>query len=162
MTPNISLSKGGPGIKRFQSALAKIAKSEVLVGIPQSRNSRKGEKIGNAALMYILANGSPGHKIPARPVIEPAIAADGNRQAIASDLQDAVKGMLNDNPTQATTALRRAGMAGSNAAKAWFTDPRNNWPPNRPSTIRRKKSDRPLIDTGDLRRSITYVVRESR
>jgi len=161
MTPNISLSKSGPGIKRFQSALAKIAKSDVLVGIPQSRNSRKGEKIGNAALMYIQTNGSPGHKIPARPVIEPAIAADGNRQAIASDLQDAVKGMLNDNPTQATTALRRAGMDGSNAAKTWFTDPRNNWPPNRPYTIRRKKSDRPLIDTGDLRRAITYVVRES-
>jgi hypothetical protein len=31
-------------------------------------------------------------------------------------------------------------------------------PPLRPETIRRKKSDRPLFDTGQLQASITYVV----
>lgn len=33
-------------------------------------------------------------------------------------------------------------------------------PPNKPSTIKRKGSDKPLIDTGQLRSSITYKVRE--
>lgn len=33
-----------------------------------------------------------------------------------------------------------------------------SWPPNRPSTIRRKGSSAPLIDTGQLRRSISSAV----
>lgn len=35
-------------------------------------------------------------------------------------------------------------------------------PPNAPSTIRRKKSSKPLIDTGQLRNAITYTVERAR
>lgn len=34
-------------------------------------------------------------------------------------------------------------------------------PPNAPSTIRRKRSSKPLIDTGQLRNAITYTVERS-
>ena len=33
-----------------------------------------------------------------------------------------------------------------------------NWVPNAPATIRRKGSDRPLIDTGQLVNSVEYEV----
>lgn len=144
---------------RVRDAMEFLASAEVLVGIPQAVNSRKG-KLGNATLMYIHTNGSPLRGIPARPVIQPAIEADGNRQVISDELKAAAVARLQGHPQESIQDLRRAGQAGVNVSKAWFTDPRNNWAPNRPSTIRRKKSDRPLIDTGTLRRSITYVVRE--
>ena len=40
-----------------------------------------------------------------------------------------------------------------------FENPKNNWPPNSPRTIAKKGSDVPLIDTGELRKSITHVIR---
>lgn len=144
----------------MRAGLDAVRRTDVLVGIPQARNPRRGIKIGNAALMYIHTHGSPIRHIPARPVIEPAIAADGNRQVISKELKDSAKANLEGEPVKAISFLRRAGQAGSNASKAWFVDPRNHWAPNRPSTIRRKGSARPLIDTGALRSSITYVVRE--
>lgn len=42
--------------------------------------------------------------------------------------------------------------------RAFETSGFGQWPPNKPSTIARKGSDRPLIDTGQLRRSITSDV----
>ena len=142
--------------KQFE-ALGKVS---VLVGIPQAANNRPGEPIGNASLLYILTNGSPARGIPETPVIEPAIVADGNRQAITGQLAEAAKAQLEDNSALALQHFRRAGQAGVNASKAWFTDPRNGWPPNAPSTIKRKGSDRRNIDTGDLRKKITYVLRK--
>jgi hypothetical protein len=160
MPPIVSISKSGPGAKGISAALSRLARTDVLVGISQAKDQRKKEPVGNAALLYIHTNGSPAQNIPARPVIEPAIEADGNKQVIASELGDAAAAMLDDKPTVVTDHLRRAGIAGMNAAKSWFTDARNNWPPNTPETIRRKRSDRPLIDTGALKKAITYVVRE--
>lgn len=159
MNPNVSITRSGPGAQQLRDRLESLRHTDVLVGIPQARNQRRGQPIGNAALLYVQTHGSPARNIPARPVIEPAIAADGNREQISGELAEAAKAHLEGSPEQTDLHLRRAGMAGRNASVNWFTDARNNWAPNRPSTIRRKKSDRPLIDTGALRRSLTYVVR---
>ena len=57
--------------------------------------------------------------------------------------------------------LEKVGMEGQNIARDWFTNPSNNWAPNAKSTIDKKGSDRPLIgETGHLRGSITYVVKD--
>lgn len=159
MNPKISISRSGPGAAQLRARLESLSKSDVLVGIPQKTTQRRKQAINNASLLYIHTHGSPGRNIPARPVIEPAIAADGNRQIIATELADAAKAHLQGDDTQTQNHLDRAGIAGTNASKSWFTDARNNWAPNAPSTIKRKGSDRPLIDTGTLRRSLTYVVR---
>jgi len=160
MNPNISISKRGPGAAKVQADLDRVLRQEVLVGIPQATTIRRGDKINNASLLYILTHGSPIRNIPATPVIEPAIVAEGNRQEITAELKTAAKAVLDENPVQAKAALRRAGQAGANAAIRWFKDPRNGWPPNAPSTIRRKGSDSRNIDTGALRKSLTFVVRE--
>lgn len=115
--------------------------------------------VNNAQLMYIHSKGSPVNHIPARPVIEPAIMASPNKEAIAFQLSKATQASLEGKPGQVLSRLAKAGMAGSNASKAWFTDSRNNWAPNKPATIRAKGSSKPLIDTGALRASITYVVK---
>jgi hypothetical protein len=119
-------------------------------------------KVTNAELLYIHTHGSRLQNIPPRPVIEPAIWAPGNKENIAAELKDAVVEVLHQNPQGATIHLKLAGTVASNAAKRWFTDPRNDWLPNSQKTIDRKGSDRPLIDTGELRRAITYVVEENK
>jgi hypothetical protein len=162
MGPTIKIEQFGPGAAEVRKRLDSVSEMEVLVGIPQEKDKRRGEKIGNAALLYIFTNGSPLRKIPARPVIEAAITAEGNKQAIAVDLQKAAAAQLEKDPQLAIQFLRRAGTTGANVSKAWFTDARNNWAPNTASTIKRKKSERPGIDTGAMRRSITWSVRLTR
>lgn len=156
MRPTVGLSSSGPGKQRVAAQLAALGKMDVLVGIPEEKASRNAPDVNNAELMYIHTNGSPMKRIPARPVIEPAIEA--NRPAIVNELQQAMAAVLAEDPAQALQHLNAAGMVGRNASIRWFTDPRNGWPPNAPSTIARKGSDQPLIDTGQLRRAITYVV----
>lgn len=168
------------------TAIEKLEKNQVYVGIPQATTDRPTPGITNAELMYIHTNGSPLRNIPARPVIEPAIEANGNRQMIAEELKHAAERALLQDPAGMQVYLKRAGFVGMTAAKDWFTDSRNGWPPNKPSTIRNKLRtlrgkdytdamdildeyiadptrdvsgiDTPLIDTGELRRSITFVV----
>ena len=96
---------------------------------------------------------------PARPIIEPAIEAEGNKEPIAHELALAAKAVLDGKPEEAKRHLELAGLTGQNAVKAWFDDPRNGWAANAPATIKAKGSDHPLIDKGEMRNSITYVVK---
>jgi hypothetical protein len=116
--------------------------------------------VTNAELLFIHTKGSPINHIPARPVLQPAIEADGNKQSITNEINASIKASLAGDKPLAEKKMMRAALAGQNAARRWFTDSRNNWAPNRPATIERKGSDRPLIDTGALRASIVGVVRE--
>jgi hypothetical protein len=180
--PVVSTKKGNA----FQIArrIMEASKMSVYVGIPASsardrqlqlaamagrikaKKSKRRDRIlkvadqvvNNAELLYIHTAGSPVRHIPPRPVLEPAIAAPGNKEAIAAELAAALKASLEYNNSEAIRRMKRAGMAAQNAARGWFTDARNNWPPNAPRTIREKGSDRPLIDTGALRQAITYVL----
>lgn len=150
-------------------AAGRDARTKQLLDMAGKTNSKKkkarlkksAEKdINNAELLFIQENGSPINKIPPRPLLKPAIEADGNRQAIAHEISASVKSQLDGDKEGAEKNMLRASIAGQNAARKWFTDGRNNWAPNAPSTVKRKGSDRPLIDTGALRASIVGVVRE--
>lgn len=168
--------------------LKALSESEVYVGIPAETSSRGSQKVNNAELLYIHSHGarkrgmreemqesidsgktysaahslylqthgSPLWQIPPRPVLEPAIA--DKKEIIARQLKAASQEALQGNLLAAEQNLHKAGMIGENAAKGWFEDPKNNWPPNSPKTIQRKGSDAPLIDTGEMRKAITYLV----
>jgi len=59
--------------------------------------------------------------------------------------------------TSAKEFLKNVGERGKEALQSAFDD--NSFAPNAPSTIRKKGSDKPLIDTGAAREEITYEVR---
>lgn len=126
----------------------------------QKTMKSKGMIYSAALAMYIHTYGSALFMIPPRPIIEPAIEEPGNKKIIADAMKLAAKASLDGNATAVRSALSRAGMTAQNIVRAWFTDPRNHWPPNAPSTIKRKGSDKPLINEGELRKAITYVVAE--
>lgn len=119
----------------------------------------QGGTYSQAYNMYIQSHGSPAYRIPPRPIIEPAIEA--NIEMISKFLKRSVKYFLEGNEEEGYMALEATGMLAQGYVRKWFTDERNEWPPNAPSTIKAKGSDRPLIDTGELRKSITYIVREN-
>jgi hypothetical protein len=182
--PQLTIARKS-GMAALAKRFAGISRLGVYVGIPaasatdrsailremaaKTTNKKKRAKltkaaavsdVNNAELLFIHTNGSPINNIPKRPVLEPAVQADGNREAIASELAQATKAELDGDHPKAQQRIKRAGVAGQNAARGWFTDSRNGWEPNKPATVKRKGSARPLIDTGALRAAITYVVKE--
>lgn len=184
MGPNITVTRTSNN-KALQDRLKTIGKSAAFVGIPaaSSRNrsaqliamagkAAKGSKkkikllsaaadgVNNAELLYIFSKGSPARGQEGRPVIEPAIEADGNKQPIARELADSMKSALDGDQAGVMQGLKRAAMAGQNAARSWFTDPRNNWKANAKSTIAAKGSDVPGIDTGGMRAAIVGIVKD--
>lgn len=108
--------------------------------------------------MYIQAHGSPLWQSPPRPIIEPSIEDD--KETISEYMQEAVKAIMDGDKAKAEYYLNLAGQEGQKAAQDWFTNPKNGWAPNSPHTTEEKGSDRPLIDTGELRKAITYVIRK--
>lgn len=159
MVDYVGVTSSGGGIDKIKKDLLTLMKTDVLVGIPEDKSLREETtKANNAQLLYIHTNGSDLQGIPKRPVIEPAIKASEDK--INKILGEAAKLSLEGNISQAKLKLKEAGLLGANASRAWFTDPRNNWPPNSLTTIKRKGSSKPLIDTGQMRKAITFVVRE--
>ena len=170
---------------KLQGLIDKITQIKVYVGIPEEKAARPGEPVNNAQLCYIHTNGSPVRKIPKRPIIEPAIDAPDNKAKITMELGKAAQAVLDGNESIALNHLSEAGQYGQKAARAWFKDTRNGWPPNTDATAIRKlkklggKKARnaieeylaeessealkalstPLIDTGELRKSIVFLIK---
>jgi|HubBroStandDraft_5_1064220.scaffolds.fasta_scaffold116061_3 hypothetical protein len=119
----------------------------------------KGATYNEATQMYLHSHGSPLMQIPQRPLLEPAIEEPDNKKAITDQLEKAGKAVLDGKKADAMKFLNLAGQEAVNRVRAWFTDARNGWAPNAPSTIKAKGSNRPLIDTGALRKAVSYVIR---
>ena len=81
--------------------------------------------VNNAELLFVFSKGSPLRSQPPRPVLEPAVKADG--KIIARELGASVKAHLDGDHDMALKYAKRAALAGQNAARKWFTDPRNGW-----------------------------------
>lgn len=180
MVAKVSVTKTGDGLLKIKEAIDRLNKTDVLVGVPSSTTVRPDNApINNASLLYLHTYGSDLQKIPARPVIEPALNAPGNKEALHRTMAEVSRSVLRGDYAVTTIKLKKLGMMAQNIVRRWFVDPRNGWPPNSPTTIARKLRNmsskdirkaitrgepltRPLIDTGELRKSITYVVREGK
>lgn len=122
-----------------------------------------GKSYSKAYKMYIQSHGSPLWHSPPRPVIEPAI--EYHKKEIAKRLTSAYSKTMSDiyKGSSVETALQNleiVGMYAQNVVRDWFTNPHNNWAPNSPLTIATKGSNKPLIDTSEMRKSIIYVVKK--
>lgn len=143
--------------KQVKKNLLEFSKLDLLVGVPQEKTEREdtSRSITNAELMFIHTNGSPLKNIPKRPTIEPTI--EEQKERIEKMFSSAVNKIL-AHKGDGRDDLEKLGIFLVNKIKAKFGS--DELAPNAESTIAHKKSDRPLIDTGQLRNSITYVVRK--
>lgn len=142
-------------------ALKTLANKDVLVGIPESKDERDDGDIGNAAIGYINENGSPAQNIPPRPHLKPGVKSV--EQDFIPHLKAAAQKALEGNEEGAVTSLDRAGTVAANGVKRYITI--TGFTPLANVTIanrlrRGRTGNKPLIDTGEYRRSITHVVRD--
>lgn len=164
-----------------EAALKRLASASVLVGIPQSAPARTDGQATNALLGYVHEHGAPDLNIPARPFLRPGIR--DQQPAITRYLRQAANAAIEGDQIRMEHALRAAGESGVKGATSKITV--GPFTPLSPRTIaaRLRKTQagrtrlrrmraagqdiaawgatnlKPLIDTGQLRRAITYVLR---
>ncbi|MCT6589183.1 hypothetical protein N3553_04750 [Pantoea dispersa] len=143
------------------ASLKAIAAKDVLVGIPEDRSERDDVPFGNAGIGYINENGSPAQNIPARPHLVPGVRSVQDQTV--PHLRAAAQAAMSGNAAAADLELNRAGALAANGVKRYMTI--TAFTPLAERTIdariaRGRTGDKPLIDTGQYRRAITYVVRK--
>jgi len=182
------IEESGKGISVVDDLIKALTAKSVFVGVPEEETSREGEGVTNSQLTflhtngvrsntmtnemnqsglpyskafqaYIASKGSALWKIPPRPIIEPAIENEANAELISEQLANVAKA-FSESADKGAQEMEKLGLLGQSIIQDWFDNPANGWPENAQSTIDAKGSDRPLIDTGNLRKSMTYVIRE--
>ncbi|WP_434774131.1 hypothetical protein [Pantoea agglomerans] len=145
-------------------ALKALTNKDVLVGIPEQKDERQGEgegEFGNAGIGYINENGSPKQNIPARPHLKPGVKSV--EQDYLPYLKAAAQKALDGNAEGAVTSLDRAGTVAANGVKRYITITGFIALSDVTLAQRRKRGrtgNKPLIDTGEYRRSITHLMRD--
>lgn len=153
----------------FKRIVTRFKNDAVLVGIPQSDSNRneKDTTITNAALLAINVFGSPINNIPPRDVMSQGIR--NSKVAISEQFKLAVTTVLSKGQSAIDNYYERAGILASNSVKKAIND--QDWPPApgnegpSDSTLASRKSKhfagtKSLVVTGQMRNSITYVVKK--
>jgi len=147
--------------KTLAAALRTLAQKQVLVGIPAKTTDRNdGEPINNATIGYIMENGSPAANIPARPHLKPGVRSVSAQ--VSARYGAAAKAAMNGDLSKIDQAHDVVGLMASSAVKRQILD--GDLQPLSEATLARRRARgrtgaNPLIDTGQYRNSITYVVR---
>ena len=136
-----------------------LANSYVLIGIQEgtvTKSATKGKekKVGGLSMAEIGAANEFGSKnVPARPFLRPAI--DENRSRINRAIAGEYDKILEGNST-VKKSLNLLGLFGVDLVQKKIRS--IHFPPNAPSTIKRKGSSKPLIDFGQMIQSIRHKV----
>lgn len=158
---NININITVDNLAQFDAALKIMQKREILVGVPQASGPRKSGTITNAALAAIHDKGSPSQNIPARPFMEPGI------QSVAPQIQQRLltvgQAVLEGDAVKAEQGMQATGLIAQNGMRNKINS--NIAPALKPATLaarrrRGRTGTRTLIDTGQLRNSLTYVVKD--
>lgn len=140
------------GWDRIKNDLRLLNDSHTKVGVQQGE-THKGED-GELSDMVIIAaaNEFGTRRIPPRPFMKNAF--DGNQQQIRM----LTTKMYSDVVRNMKSVKDALGTIGEFFTAKVKTEIRNlKVPPNAPSTIRRKKSSNPLIDTAQMVQTISHV-----
>lgn len=171
-------------VAEVQAAIVALTKLELLVGFPDETADRKetpdDQGITNAALGYIHDRGAPEVNIPARPFMEPGVLnaeddiAEGfhkiGQQVLKSrnpvetvvkgfirvglKVQYAIRAKINEGipPPLSEWTLRNRAQKGRKGAKEELANRAKGVDPS-------TQLAKPLIDTGQLRNAVNFVIR---
>jgi hypothetical protein len=168
-------------------ALNLLANTRVMVGVPAEhavRNPEPGEKgapPNNAELAYINEHGCPATHIPPRPFLKSAIA--GIAGEIDQSLRRAAEYAMQGRPEAVEKSFMALGLLAQDAARKKINE--GVPPPLSERTLQTRAARgrkgakkelkrrgegmlpsiefaKPLIDTGQLRNAITFVIRKVR
>ncbi|MGL5163381.1 MAG: hypothetical protein ACRC8E_14075 [Plesiomonas shigelloides] len=150
MSMNIRVPNLQAAIDQLRKELAQYrGNSHVTVGIHEGAPQPESGELNMATLGAVLHFGSEDGRIPARPWLDAGIES-GTTEILDTIRSGIGRGLPLD------TVLEQVGVISVGAVQEFMTDLKD--PPNAPSTIEKKGSDNPLIDSGALRASVTYSV----
>jgi len=146
--------KNHNALQAVYERMGRAGKREIAVGFPagMAKAYPDGTSVVEVAARHVYGVGVPQRDFMAlarhdivegtRPLLQAIAAAEvkGGQEGVADSLRDA------------------AGMKAQAAIQQAIVDLSD--PPNAPSTIEAKGSSNPLIDTGHMKNSVTYVVRD--
>ena len=135
--------------KKYFAELEKLAKLEVQVGFQDGASDEEGTTYAEIAAYNELGTST----IPARPFMKQSFE---NHQ---DELQEACE-RVNDTLAEGgstDSALTELGVFVKGLIQEEIVT--GDFAPNSPSTIRRKGSATPLIDTGRMRQSVNYIIK---
>lgn len=123
------------------------SKQFVTVGIHQDAGNVEDGSMTQAQNGALQNYGND--KIPARPWLAPGV------ESATQDIIDVIADNLESGGTP-DQILNQIGAVAAGATQQYITDLKD--PPNAQSTIDKKGSSNPLIDTGSMRASVTWKV----
>lgn len=171
-------------LKQVMDSINWLVACDVLVGYPDSGEARKPEElpstftakgkrvrhfntmppeVTNAYIAFVMEYGSPRANIPARPFMIPGIRAIRDR--IESMLRRAAILALQGEQQKARVVLNQLGLIAVASLQRAITIG-EGWPALSQRTLAARLArgvtrTHPLIDTGQLRQHVTYVLRKS-
>lgn len=139
------------GGKKFEKLLKELADKEVRVGFQHGQATEEdGTDICDVAMWNELGT----ENMPSRPFLR--MSVDENESKIEEFLKGEVKDLVNG--ADAEQILKEIGLFQKDLIQEKITE--GSFAPNADSTIRRKGSSKPLIDTGRMRQSVNYVIQK--
>lgn len=149
MGARVIINLTGEG-RRFERMLRELQDREVRIGFQHGEASEEdGTDICDIAMWNELGTAHA----PSRPFLRKSV--DENTAEINSFLQSKKEGLLRGEPAE--QILKEIGIFQKDLIQEKITE--GSYTPNAASTIRRKGSDKPLINTGRMRQSVNYVIR---
>lgn len=152
--------------KGLTGAISALQAKSVAVGIPAAETDRDDGEITNAALLFINNFGSPAQNIPARPVMD--IGIRNAKDAITAEFEAFGRAVFTKDvgPQAYDKYYNRIGIIASNSIKAVINSQEGIAPPSEATLANRErkgfKGTKALIETGQLRNAITYVIETKR
>ena len=140
-----------PEGRRFFAEMEKLRGKRVFIGFQAGKvMDDRGVDMAQIAMFNELGTSTA----PARPFLRQTV--DENLDDIKAfggeKIQDIAEGGT------AEGVLKQLGVYGKWLVQEQIKN--GTFEPNAPATIRRKKSDKPLIDTGKMRQSVNFVIKK--
>lgn len=144
-----------PEGKKFYAELEKLKQNEVFIGY-QAGHAKHTDEDGNTADMAEIAmfNELGTSTSPPRPFLR--MTVDDNKDKINQFVETQTKRIAQG--ASAEQCMKQMGAFGVSLVQEKIGN--GTFTPNAESTIKAKGSDKPLIDTGQLRQSVHYVIKK--
>lgn len=144
-----------PEGKRYLAELKKLVELEVHVGFQRGEAEYEDQGGSSADVVDVAAYNELGTSdTPARPFMRQSFE---NHQPELQKACDRVNTVLAKGGT-AETALKELGAFAKGLVQEEIVD--GDFEPNKPSTIKKKGSAQPLIDSGLMRQSVNFVIKK--
>ena len=137
--------------KKLQKILKELADKEVRVGFQQGKAT---EEDGTDVCDIAAWNELGTVNMPSRPFLR--MSVDDNSDKINAFMSAQKRSIINGE--SAERILKKIGIFQKDLIQEKITE--GSFAPNAPSTIKAKGSSKPLIDTGRMRQSVNFEIKQ--